>query len=354
MIRASAPGKMILIGEYAVLEGASALVCAVDRRAEVSIQEIPGTEFSVSSPSLAVKPQSFVITPKMHVRFDPAMSESILRRLQFFQQIFELILEKISGNNSFFPSSKINLNTDAFYSQEHHAKYGFGSSAALTVSLVAAAYKVSSINHATNDIFEAAIKIHHQAQGYLGSGIDIAACTYGGILSYRMTIGDGMPIKIPESVPLWADMHILPVWSGSSASTRKMVSGVNRLKTSNAALYDELIKELSEVSAAGYSAWINQESALFLGAVDNYYELLFRLGERSTMPIISSRHQKIYEVVRRNGAFYKPSGAGSGDIGLVFSNDPDKIKRLKKILSDKSIVPLDIKAGAPGVKIDVL
>ena len=31
----SAPGKLVLFGEYAVLEGASALVCAVDRRARI-------------------------------------------------------------------------------------------------------------------------------------------------------------------------------------------------------------------------------------------------------------------------------------------------------------------------------
>ena len=33
-MRASAPGKVFLLGEYAVTEGATALVAAVDRRAE--------------------------------------------------------------------------------------------------------------------------------------------------------------------------------------------------------------------------------------------------------------------------------------------------------------------------------
>ncbi len=42
MIKTTAPGKLILIGEYVVLEGAPALVCAVDRYAEVMLVEKEG------------------------------------------------------------------------------------------------------------------------------------------------------------------------------------------------------------------------------------------------------------------------------------------------------------------------
>ncbi|MEY4583034.1 MAG: hypothetical protein RL701_7737, partial [Pseudomonadota bacterium] len=35
----SAPGKLMVIGEYAVLEGAEAVVAAVDRRAYASLRE---------------------------------------------------------------------------------------------------------------------------------------------------------------------------------------------------------------------------------------------------------------------------------------------------------------------------
>ena len=37
-IRASAPGKIVLSGEYAVLDGAPAICAAVDRRAAVTIE----------------------------------------------------------------------------------------------------------------------------------------------------------------------------------------------------------------------------------------------------------------------------------------------------------------------------
>src|SRR5262249_59369926 len=41
-VRASAPGKLFLTGEWAVLRGAPALVAAVDRRVSVTIE--PGTD----------------------------------------------------------------------------------------------------------------------------------------------------------------------------------------------------------------------------------------------------------------------------------------------------------------------
>ena len=38
IVTATAPGKLVLLGEYAVLEGAPALVMAIDRRAEVRLE----------------------------------------------------------------------------------------------------------------------------------------------------------------------------------------------------------------------------------------------------------------------------------------------------------------------------
>ena len=52
---ASAPGKVILCGEYAVLDGAPAICMAVDRRARVEITEIDGDISDVSAPGYTNK-----------------------------------------------------------------------------------------------------------------------------------------------------------------------------------------------------------------------------------------------------------------------------------------------------------
>ena len=84
MIRASAPGKMILLGEYAVLHGAPALVYTVERRAHVNVKNLHEAEFQVSSPSLQIESQPFVLTSRKQVRFDPNLSAFIKNRLLFF------------------------------------------------------------------------------------------------------------------------------------------------------------------------------------------------------------------------------------------------------------------------------
>ena len=52
---ASAPGKLILLGEYAVLEGAPALVAAVEQRAEVSVELCVGEGICVDAPDIGVR-----------------------------------------------------------------------------------------------------------------------------------------------------------------------------------------------------------------------------------------------------------------------------------------------------------
>ena len=51
-IAASAPGKLVLLGEYAVLEGAPAVAMAVDRRAVAKLTAQPGPRCEVFAPDV--------------------------------------------------------------------------------------------------------------------------------------------------------------------------------------------------------------------------------------------------------------------------------------------------------------
>jgi len=47
---ASAPGKIVLSGEYAVLDGAPAIVMAVNRRARAALADVDGRVSQVRAP----------------------------------------------------------------------------------------------------------------------------------------------------------------------------------------------------------------------------------------------------------------------------------------------------------------
>jgi len=342
---------MILLGEYAVLEGAPALVCAVDRWAEVRLIPREGAEFIVESPSLGIMAEPFVVTPKGHLRFDPSMQESYKNRLSFFSRIFESVLAHLNERKYKLQTLTIALNTDDFYSRAFHAKLGFGSSAALTVALVYALLKYVDRKIGLAEIYALANKAHHEAQGKVGSGIDVAASTFGGRLIFRMADSPAATPEIPQRVAPWEELKLLTVWTGKAASTQQFVRGVNQLRDSNPALYTQLIERLSNLSSAGCAAYENKQLDAFLEIVGEYYSAMKELGQTSGMPIISEAHQRIAAEAVAAGLAYKPSGAGGGDIGLVFGRDESVIANFRQHIQELNFRVLEINAASEGVNL---
>ncbi len=343
MIKVSAPGKMILLGEYAVLEGAPALVSAVNRQAAVTVTLREGNEFSVHSPSLKIGRQPFILTSNLKIRYDPNLSPLISNKLHFFTDIFESILEGFKAYGT-PPFMQIELETDAFYSAELHRKLGFGSSSALTTALTSAIAEASGFNLTEGEIFRHALVAHRAAQGKAGSGIDIAACTYGGVLEYKME-------QTPKKLEPWEELPLAVVWTGASASTSTMVQSVSALKEKNAALFKEIITELGWISEQGISAYREQQIQSFLSAVENFYTALKRLGRESNTSIISGPHQELAEMAAQNGAVYKPSGAGGGDIGLLFASSKENLIKIKNEAAEKGFKIVDTNISSDGVTV---
>ena len=67
-IEVSAPGKLVLIGEYGVLYGAPALVMAVDRRARVVLEAVRGDRWVLTAPEVAPRPVRLVSLRRILLR----------------------------------------------------------------------------------------------------------------------------------------------------------------------------------------------------------------------------------------------------------------------------------------------
>lgn len=155
------PGKLVLLGEYAVLDGTPAIVAAVDHGVQCTIS--PGDE---------------ILTPGDD-RFVRAALVGAPKRRYEFQDWNPVI--GISG------------------------KAGFGGSAAATVAACAAAGPEGA------DPFV----VHQTVQGG-GSGIDVFASLFGGVRRY--VIGQRLPQE-PLGAPVFS-----VVWSGVSAKTGPRVA----------------------------------------------------------------------------------------------------------------------------------
>ena len=73
-----------------------------------------------------------------------------------------------------------------------------------------------------------------------------------------------------------------------------------------------------------------------LKSLCKYNDLLFDLDSKLQVGIFNCHHEMM-ELAKSMNVFYKPSGAGGGDLGLIVSNDKVKINLICEKLEVKGI-----------------
>lgn len=262
-MKASAPGKVVLSGAYAVLEGAPAIVSAVNRYVTCDSLRQPDR---VTAEVRAALPQG------------P------------------------------FPSF------DASELRDGDRKLGLGSSAAILVATLAAVRGGEFVDDdALRQAIEApALRAHREAQGG-GSGIDVAASTRGGTWIARRTAPEVLELEAAELPPALS----VEVWaSGVSASTPELLCAVARFRGEHPRAHGELMGELGAAATRAAEALRGAAAEALIGELCHQRELLGRLGDASHVPIITPEVHELAEWAEPRGAAVLPSGAGGGDIVL--------------------------------------
>lgn len=281
---ASAPGKVVLSGEYAVLDGAPAICMAVDRRAQVKVSRLDADWNSVSARGYSSAEGRFIV------------EGATLTWLQGEGQ-FRLVDALWNTQPSIdWSGMAIELDTRAFFDSASGEKLGLGSSAALTVALVAALTQ-------SNDVLEHALRAHRLFQHGAGSGVDIAAGVHGGLIEYRAAGAAVTPLTWPEG------LCYRLIWTGVPASTG---TRLERLRgAGHRRSRDLLAKSAANIAAAWYS------TASLLGEYPAYIAALRHFSDDYKLGIFDAGHDKLAAEAAKAGLVYKPCGAGGGDIGIL-------------------------------------
>jgi phosphomevalonate kinase len=272
-VKARAPGKVVLSGAYAVLEGAPAIVSAVSRY--VSCDSARSAERVTPEVRAALPDGPF-----------PAFDASDLR--------------------------------------DGGQKLGLGSSAAIVVASLAAARGGEFSDETTlrRAIEGPALAAHRAAQGG-GSGIDVAASTRGGTLIARRSAPDVLAI---EEVVLPRALCIEAWASGVSASTPELLRAVARFRDARHREYDELMAALTAAATRAAAALVAPDPDALIGELSMQRGLLARLGSASGVPIITPEVHELAEWAADHAAAVLPSGAGGGDIVLWVSRRPSPLE----------------------------
>lgn len=338
-IEASAPGKLVLVGEYAVLEGAPALVMAVDRRAHVLLEDCEGEECRIDAPDIGVIGAHWQMDPDGCVRWND-LDGTDAERLR----LITTVVEMLCAGNSPAPF-QVRLDTRTFFLDDARQKLGLGSSAALTVALTAAlAARLGREVPSAQRL----IAMHRMFQDGRGSGVDVAASLRGGMITYRLH--SSAPRISPAAWP--SSLHWCCVWSGRPAQTSEMLARMAVWRARAPASYGLLLRDLRLSAEAATMAIESSNAPALLETIALYAEGLRKLGEASGVDIYSLEHRAIDACAAACGVTYKPCGAGGGDIGIAISNDPLRLREFRVRVAREGFREIELKLDACGLRVD--
>lgn len=315
--RAHAPGKLVVLGEYAVLDGHPALVMAVDRRcrAEIGPRNGPASRLETRMPApqqhefAAGGPSGVALVDLVAGHLAPA------RPLGAWQAV---------------------LDTAAFHAGEW--KLGLGSSAA-ALTAWAGAYGAFAGTGAALDLVDL-VALHRRFQSG-GSGLDVAASFTGGVIVYRL---DAAQVPRVGSVLLPNSVGFAGIFAGRSASTPDLVARYGAFSREKPRQAEALREQLGGVAEVGCEAARGNDVGELLDAIAEYGRGLEALGRAIGADVMTPEHCAIAAEARRFGLAYKVSGAGGGDLGLAFSDRPDALAAFEAAVAERgfSVVGLDV------------
>jgi len=339
-IVASAPGKLVLTGEYAVLEGAPAIVLALDRRARVTLRDNAGTGYVIDAPDLGVHDALGYLDGQQHCHWS-GVDATTTDRLALVASVLETMA--LDGG---LPGFHVTLDTHTFFfTASAHHKLGLGSSAALTVALAGAVHARAGRGAPSAGRLLAA---HRRVQGGRGSGLDIAASLTGGAIVYCLRAGQPQITPVPWPTGL----QFACAWSGKAASTGVFLRRLAAWRERVPARYTALMRELTLCAEAAAAAFADNVISTLLEAVTAYAAGLARLGVASGLDIVSAEHRVLAAIAAECGVVYKTSGAGGGDIGIALTVDAERLQAFRQRVTQAGLQILDVQLEPHGLQVN--
>ena len=297
-MKARAPGKIVISGAYAVLEGAPAIASAVDR-------------FVVADSARATPSP----TPEVAAALDGAPAPA--------------------------------FDASALFAGGGEKKLGLGASAAILVSSLGVRIAEERGELADTElaaaVFSRALRAHAAAQGG-GSGVDVAASAFGGTIIFRR--GD----ERPQAVSLPAGVTIEVWWSGRPASTSELIGRVRALRERAAGRYVKLLDAQASAALDAEVAVLRGDAPSFLRALDAQRRALDALGAAAGAPIVDDAARELGDAAAALGGAALPAGAGGGDV-LVFAGLAPSPPELASLARRFGHERLELSLGARGVHV---
>ena len=350
VIEARAPGKLVIVGEYAVLYGAPGIAVAVDACALATLEARPGQDSELLVPDTGARfgfHQDAAGRPAWEAPSPGPLA------LPLESCIATLIAHGLLPHSGELPACRIGLDTAGVQGRAasgQRIKLGLGSSAAITVALMGALLQfVRAAPQSHEKLCVLCLEAHRRLQGGSGSGIDVLTALAGGVISLDFSPGSDIPRETSLSWP--SELHMLAVWSGRSASTPAMLNRLHSYGEQQPAACASHMARLRKIAGQTVSAWRASETGAVLASLDSYAAALRDLDEDAGIGIYGGGHAAMREIALAHGATYKPSGAGGGDFGIAMTASREALAALQKDFTAGGYLCREAAPCAPGLRV---
>jgi phosphomevalonate kinase len=305
-----APGKIFLVGEYAVLDEGSAVVAAIGRYARA--QFIPRAETM------------------------PPLVAEVVKRAR----------EHLGDVTAALPSGAVLVDTNDF--ELSCPTGGLGSSAAIAVAAAASVYESLGLDLGEHkaEILAIADAGRRIAQGNVGSGADTVAAAYGGVIEVARSKG-AAPILRNLAVP--AGLHLVLFTAGPSISTKKMLAGLRAYAERKKGAFAHATAGLREISQRFVDELVAGSATGAVRAAGEYGDALAELALAAEVPIVSDDFAHAARFAREFGGIAKPAAAGGGQIGLAMFATPEAARLFRRACTAQ-LAALDGDLDVDGVR----
>ncbi len=307
-----APGKLFLVGEYGVLSGGTAVVAAVDRR-------VTGRFVAGAAPA------------------SPVVAEAV-----------RLARGHLETQGLPLPDGAPLVDSSAL--SDGDRKLGLGSSAAAAAVAVGATFAAAGADLARDRplLFVLAERAHRAAQGGRGSGADVAAAVFGGVMAYGRTAEAAPKIEPLSARPI----EVIVFSAGTSRSTADAVRTIEALAARDPARHAARMTEIRDAADAFLRGWQAADGGAVVAAARDAGVALAALERDAGIDIWTDPVRAAATLAEELGGTAKPSGAGGGDVGVAFLTDRGAAATFRERAPHLGLEILKIGTAAHGLAVE--
>jgi mevalonate kinase len=330
IVIASAPGKITLYGEHAVVYKKPAIVASIDRRVYATCKLRDDNKITIRAVNLEL--------PGVILTYDESGEIFLETDYGRVFSAISYIKEALSIASQYIGESS---GVDIKIESSMPVGAGLGTSAAVSVVTIASYLKALGHDIPKKDLAELAWSTEKKVQG-IASPMDSVITTFGGII-YLNFEGDEF---IYEHLKMDGDIPLVIGYVKRKYKTKDMVAKVKNYLDKYPHLISPIIDLIGEVVEDARKALLNGDLEYAGDLMNINHGLLDALG------VSSKELNELVYVTRLYGALgSKLSGAGGGG-SMIALVDEDRIKDIVTAINIANGMPIETEIGGEGLRFE--